>query len=147
MAFSGSQITRLGLSGIQTGLTGSFAGKAASSGAEDVVVATGGGIGKRRKRAYAGYPRRILLNGTLYTVQSPEEERRLLESFIERESAQVANDAAAGRVEKAKKRRLVVRRAERRIDALADREAEHVRRLHDEDDEILTLIAGSGWLH
>lgn len=146
MAYSGAQITRLGLAGIPRGLYGSFAGKAASTGAEDVVVATAGGIGKRKRR-YAGYPRRILLDGQIIVVQSPEEERALLRAMAERASEQAQTEAAAGNVEAAKRRMRIVKRAETRMRTVDSREADYIRRLHDEDEELVSLIAGANWLN
>lgn len=146
MAYSGAQVTRLGLAGIPRGLYGSFAGKTASTGAEDVVVSTGGGIGKR-KRKLAGYPRRVLIDGRVVVVNSPEEERALLRAMAERASAAAKAEAAVGHVEVARQRLRVVKRVENRLASVDDREAEYVRRLHEEDEELITLISGSGWLN
>tara|TARA_R110000772_G_scaffold4094_6_gene14475 strand:+ start:120 stop:1286 length:1167 start_codon:yes stop_codon:yes gene_type:complete len=96
-----------------------------------------GGGSKRRSK----YPRRIIIDGQIYWVNSAAEERALLakhQAKVEAEALTLAiTDAPAKEVKAAKVR---VQRVQRRIEAVDNREDEWLARLIDEDDEILAIV-------
>jgi hypothetical protein len=117
------------LAAITRGLYSSFADKAEA--APQVTVTPGGG----RRRRYAGYPRRVLIDGKLYTVKSAEEERELLRQWRER-LLRAAPD------ELPKSARITVKRIERRLLDADDRASDWHRQLMQQDEELLALLFG-----
>lgn len=105
---------------------------------------TGGGGGqkkhRRRKNAKLGYPRQIVIDGRVYKVSSPAEEREILEAHRKAAEARLAlleaNQAPAPMVRKAQ---VKVVRLDRRLEETADREQEHLERLRRDDEEILLV--------
>ena len=101
-------------------------------------VAPGGGKSKKRK---SKYPRRVSIDGKLYTVKSADEERELLEAYrakLEREALTLAlEDAPKEQVAKAK---VKVIRAQRRIEEVEDGAQAWLDHLREEDEIILSAI-------
>ncbi len=99
----------------------------------------GGGSGAKKYRK-TRYPRRVFIDGKLYTVDSAAEERELLRAYRERLEIE-ANSLEAQDVprETVKKARLKVIKAENRIAAVDDREQVWLERLRREDEEILLV--------
>lgn len=113
--------------------------------AVDIVVSLGAGRpdgapGKGGKRK-SKYPRRVYIEGQLYTVKSAEEERELLRQWQERVEAEALRLALEGAPKQTIARAKVkVVRAARRVEEVDNREAEWIARLMDEDEEILILL-------
>lgn len=113
----------------------------AGSGADAPVVetpaaTTGGGKSRRRSR----YPRKVVVDGVVHVVNSPEEERRLLQALFERaqDAAQVAEGLGDTQLAQQIQKRAV--RIRKRVEAVDNREQEWLQRLMDEDEEILVLL-------
>ena len=102
-----------------------------------VEVDTAGGGASRRARKY---PRWVVINGQRFRVWNAEEERQLLQAMAERAEVAAKTAEALGDKPLAKEalRRKV--RIEKRIATVDDREQEWLRRLMDEDEEILTIL-------
>lgn len=96
------------------------------------VVTSGGG----KKKRYARYPRRILMDGRLYTAHSAEDERRLLQAFLDRARETAASEPPEIAAETMK--RAV--RIQKRIEKAAERETQWMRRLQEMDEELLILL-------
>lgn len=97
----------------------------------------GGGIGKHRRYKY---PRRIMVHGRVHTVRNADEERQILRAMLERaqlalEYADAVNDKPA--VEQAKKRIVRIRKG---LSAAEEARRMWLRRLLDEDEEILLAV-------
>lgn len=98
----------------------------------EVVTQTGGG----KKKRYSRYPRRILMDGRLYTAHSAEDERQLLQAFLDRARETAASEPPEIAAETIK--RAV--RIQKRIEKAAEREAQWMRRLQEMDEELLILL-------
>ncbi len=83
------------------------------------------------------YPRRIYINGKIYWVNSPEEERRLLRQWLD--SLEMKAQAETEPVAVQRARRLVVR-TQRRLAKVDARELEWDRILREEDEELILLM-------
>lgn len=100
-----------------------------------------GAPGKRGKGGKRKYPRRIVIEGRVYTVKSAEEERELLRQWQERVEAEALRLALEGAPKQTvAKARVKVVRAQRRVEEADNRESEWIARLMDEDEEILLLL-------
>lgn len=102
------------------------------------VTPTGGGIGKRRR--YSRYPRRVMVEGRLFTVRTADEERQLLQAMLERatlaqEYADAVGDAPAE--ERARKR---IARIQRGLKAAGEARRAWIERLLAEDEEIILAV-------
>ena len=141
-AVPGTYVTWLALGGYSGVPYEDFSGKT-----EQVVVTpaatTGGGIGGKKRRRTNRYPRWVLIDGQRVRVQSAEEERRLLAAYqrrLEAEKAALeAQDASPAEVAPL---RVKVARVERRLDAVADREAEWKAKLRRIDSDLVLLLGG-----
>ena len=103
------------------------------------VAPTGGGRGS--KKAKGKYPRKIVIDGVVYYVNSAAEERRLLaqhQAKVEADALMLAVSDAPETV--VKKARVKVKRAAARLEAVDTREADWLQRLRDEDEEILMVV-------
>ena len=82
-----------------------------------------------------------MIDGVVYWVCSPEEERQLLREYrerLEREALALAlEDAPPAEVKRA---RVKVVRAQKRVEKVDDREDEWLERLRREDEEILLIL-------
>ena len=131
-------LTRLGMYGGPRGLYGDFHPKGA---VVEPPSGAGGGLKKGGKKRAKCWPRRIYIDGKLYTVRNAEEERELLRQYLDslRAKAEVLEERDAP-VEQVKKARIRVRRVARRIEKVATREEEWYRQLCEEDEEILMIL-------
>ena len=117
-------------------------GQLVLSGVQPDVINTGVVVETRAGGGYRGpyrqrYPRRISIDGTVYWVNSPEEERALLEAF----RAKLERQAELAQTPKRKKTlTLRVRRVTKRIEKVDNQEEIWLERLRQEDEEILTLL-------
>jgi len=82
MAFSGAEITRLGLYGGSRYPYGSFAGKAIG---QVIKAVTSKAAPRRRIRQ-----RQIMIGNELFVIKSPEHERYLLQRYLEQQRIQFA---------------------------------------------------------
>lgn len=110
---------------------GSFAGKT-----KQVIVETtaaeGGGKSKRKRQ----YPRWVVIDGQRFRVNSPAEERALLEAMLDR----ARSVEATGSHPEAKAATKRIRRIIKRIEKVPDAEAMWVQRLRDMDEELILLV-------
>lgn len=136
-AASSSAVTRVGILTIPQMPYCSFAGKTAQVVA-DVSVPDGGGRGQKASRRLR-YPRRIMVDGRLYIVSSPEEERQLLESLAHRALVEAEEVERTQPVQAAKKRRLA-KRIQRRVEKAEDASQRWQEFLEQEDEEILSFL-------
>jgi len=83
------------------------------------------------------YPRRTMINGSLHVVRNGNEERRLLQTSLDRsnDAAKVAKALGDKPLEEQIRARSI--RINKRVGAVASREDEWRTRLIAEDDEIL----------
>lgn len=140
MSFSGTQKTRLGAYGASRPLYGSFAARVETV-APTVAALTPGGIGHKRKK----YPRRVFIDGHVELVRNAAEERELLRAMAERaqEDAQIL--AALGDTDAAQEVRRKAKRILARVPRVDAREEAWLRKLREDDDEILSILMQSGW--
>ena len=115
-------------------------GEAVEPEPEAPTAPDGGGRGAKQY-AKRKYPRKVVIDGRAYTVQSAAEERELLRAYRDRLEA----DALRLALEEAPKRAVAqakvrVIRAQRRLDEVDDREDAWMRRLRDEDEELLIIL-------
>ena len=108
--------------------------------AAESAVAPGAGSGAKQY-AKRKYPRKVVIDGRAYTVQSAAEERELLRAYRDRLEA----DALRLALEESPKRAVAqakvrVIRAQRRLEEVDDREDAWMRRLRDEDEELLIIL-------
>lgn len=113
-----------------------FAGSESGVVVTEESTTTGGG--KKRKRTK--YPRRVMLGGFLYWVNSPEEERQLLAAMAERAREQAKIAEALGDKELGTTIRKRAIRVEKRIEAVDTRESDWISRLLEEDEELLVML-------
>lgn len=99
-------------------------------------VTTGGGKKRRRSK----YPRRVMIDGVLHTVRNAEEERRLLQAIVERSQDAAKTAQALGDEQLAKQSSKSAVRISKRVAKVDSREDEWIRRLYEEDEELLLLI-------
>lgn len=105
---------------------------------EAITLHTGGGRGAKRRNKY---PRRIMVDGEMFTVRSAAEERQILAMHladVEAQALQLVQDEAPER--EIAKARVKVIRAVRRLEETDDREAQWLDRLRREDEEILAVL-------
>ena len=131
-------VTRLGLYGGPRAPYGSFAGRTTNVVVEETTE--GGGKSKRRKALERRkYPRWVVINGQRYRVNSPEEERQLLQAMLDRAQEQVQQAEDAGK-EPPKQAKKQARLLARRIEKAEDAEAAWLRRLREMDEELIILL-------
>lgn len=94
------------------------------------VVVRGGGIGHK-------YPKRVTVDGRVYTVKSRAEELALLKRLTEEANTQAAIAKGLGDEVLAKR---IIKKAERLEKKIDDRDA-ILRRLLRDDEEILLLLS------
>ena len=99
------------------------------------------GGGRGSKKAKSKYPRRVVIDGVIYWVNSAAEERALLAKYQAKVEADALMLAVSDAPEEAVKRAKVrVKRAQARIEAVDTREDEWLQRLRDEDEDILMVV-------
>lgn len=99
---------------------------------------TSAGSSKGRRRTQRGYPRRVVIDGVVYTVRSAEELRRLLAAQQERlqEELQALSPEAPAIKARSLKRQITV--VQKKIDAT---ERDYMQAILDDDDEVITVWA------
>lgn len=97
------------------------------------------GVGRGSKPSKSRYPRKIMIDGMLHLVFSPQQERQLLSEYRARIEAD-AIEAFDAKPEAVKPMKTKIMRVARRVAEVDTRESEWLQRLIDEDDEILTAI-------
>ena len=95
-----------------------------------------GGIPKRRSR----YPRKVVIDGVVYSVKSPEDERELLQTIAEKASVGAKILKGLGDEETAKRAQRKAIRIEKRVKKVDNRAEAWLQALRDEDEEILMVI-------
>jgi hypothetical protein len=100
------------------------------------VSRAGAGMGAKRYTR-SRYPRRVVIDGKVYWVNSPQEERDLLELLLASAKEEVAEAAPAQRPRK----RVVVKRLETRLEKVEEQEEAWLRYLRDRDEEIIAILA------
>ena len=96
------------------------------------MATEGGGRSKYRRR----YPRWAQIDGKRYRVNSPEEERQLLQAMLDRARTVEATGTHA-EAQQAIKRQV---RLKTRIKKVDDSEAQWLERLREMDEELLVLM-------
>lgn len=118
--------------------TGSSVDYVVSLGAADAAL-TGGGKGAKQYARRRKYPRRVMVDGVLYVVNSPMEEASLLARLLaEKQEEAQAIEADAGTVPARK--RAVIRRIENRLENVADEVDAWRAQLEAWDAQILPLL-------
>ena len=97
-------------------------------------VPAGGGAGAKKYRAKGRW---VVVGGKRYKVFSPEEERRLLEAYMQ---AQARLAAASESPVEAQKAQIRVRRTAKRLEKVESARDAWIKRLMEEDEEILVLL-------
>ena len=110
-----------------------YAGIALGEAVEVVVAAVGAGSSKRRKRK-----RRVLIDGVVYHVNNPEEERALLQAWLERLKAE--RDDSETPAERKQVVR-VLKRVLKRVEKFESRVERQRRAILDDDEEVLSMYA------
>lgn len=103
-------------------------------------TAAPGGGSKRRK--YAGYPRRVVIDGRVYWVSNAEEERELLEAYLSSLEADAIEAAMTHGMDSTpvKRLRIKIKRTVARLGETANRALAWEKFLDDEDEELLMLL-------
>lgn len=104
----------------------------------------GGGKGAKKYRKPGGkWPRRVSIDGQVYTVRNPQELQDLLELLLERKREELAALEAqeATPEPQARKVRVVIRRTEQRLEAAQDEAEQWMARLREYDNELIALLA------
>ena len=99
------------------------------------AAAIGGGKKRRSK-----YPRRVYINGKAHWVRNADEERELLRAHIATLEARVERETVAKGPSKAKPTLRVLRRYQKRLEAVDQRADDWLAHLRAEDEEILILL-------
>lgn len=102
-----------------------------------VPVAKPGGIGHGKKPKY---PKRVSVNGKVYTVRSVAEERRLLEELAAQNREQAAILKALGDEVSAKRAEKKAVAVQARVDTVAIAHEQWLAKLRQDDEEILLLL-------
>jgi len=105
--------------------------------APPVPVAKPGGIGHGKK---AKYPKRVSVNGKVYTVRSVAEERRLLEELAAQNREQAASLKALGDEVSAKRAEKKAVAVQARVDTVAIAHEQWLAKLRQDDEELLLLL-------
>jgi hypothetical protein len=134
MAFSGSQITRLGLCGISRGLYGNFT----KAFIPQEKRGAGSGAKKLKKKKY----RWVSIGGEKFKVASAYEEQQLVQQYIERKRAALSkakkNEAKTIRISLAK---AVKRLQTLEVSAAIEQEEFRIKRIQEDDEIIVMLLA------
>jgi len=78
-----------------------------------------------------------MVDGRVYAVRSPEEERQLLQALMDRAKTLAAVSPEPEEVAAVRRK---IRTIERRVKAVDDSEAQWLRRLREIDEELLLLM-------
>jgi len=139
MAFSGAQVTRLGLYGGGRSPYGSFAGKSVGVIIEEETRKTGG----LSKRAKARKHKQVMIDGKVHVVNTPEEEYFLLQGFLDKVSRQHELDLLKKKTPIVKRnikmQSNTITRTENRIEKVSE-EMKWRQKIRQEDEEILVLL-------
>lgn len=105
--------------------------------APPVPVAKPGGIGHGKK---SKYPKRVTVNGKVYTVRTVAEERRLLEEIAAQNREQAAILKALGDEVSAKRAEKKAVAIQARVDTVAIAHEQWLAKLRQDDEELLLLL-------
>lgn len=100
------------------------------------VVTPDAGAGSSKRKRQRKYPRWVVIEGQRFRVNSPEEERALLQAMLER--AQTQAEAAPPAQAKVATRKAI--RIAKRLETVDDSEAMWLQRLREMDEELLILV-------
>jgi len=101
------------------------------------VTTKAGGIGHKKK---SKYPKRVYVNGKVYTVRTVAEERRLLEELAAQNREQAAILKALGDEVSAKRAEKKAVAVQARVDTVAIAHEKWLAKLRQDDEELLLLL-------
>lgn len=138
MAFSGAQITRIGLSGFHRSLYGDFSGKAQSDNPVVETVKKGGSGGYRRHGRKGWW---VFVGPDRYKVFSKQEESQLVNAFVQAQEAALLVAEKGTETQKARGLRISLTRTRRRMEVLRQQaHEERMARLRQDDEDLVWLL-------
>lgn len=138
--FGPAPITRLGLHGTPFGPYGSFDGKVEQIIIPPAVDEKRGGAGGYRRHGRKSWW--VLVGDERHKVTSKAEEQALVSQYIQTKEQELAVALAGTETTKAKGIRISLTRAIQRMERVkAEVEKERIKRLMDDDEEILFILS------